>query len=118
MSSQPAMPLPSAVLPSAYAPAVRKSKVAGLSLTGVILFIMSLMVVGSGLQNFRPEVFGLLLHPYLVPLAIAMPFVVMARITEFPVRILVSMAVFTAMYSYSAFNGGSLAMGEIFKTVT
>lgn len=96
----------------------RQASIAGLSLTGIWLFIVSLLVVISGFSSWRPEVGGLLVHPYLVPVALAFPFVVMARIGEFPLRILVSLMVFTAVYSFSAVNGGNLAVGEIFKTGT
>jgi hypothetical protein len=109
----------SAMLSPALAAAEkRQASIAGLSLTGIWLFIVSLLVVASGFTNWRPEVGGLLVHPYLVPVALAFPFVVMARIGEFPVRILVSLMVFTAVYSFSAVNGGNLALGEIFKTGT
>lgn len=104
--------------PALVAAEKRRASIAGLSLTGIWLFITSMLVVASGFEGMRPEVGGLLVHPYLVPVALAFPFVVMARIAEFPVRILVALLVFTAMYSFSAVNGGSLAVGEIFKTGT
>jgi hypothetical protein len=116
MSTQPAMPLPSVAYGSARA--LSAGKIAGVSITGVMLFITSLLVLASGFPSLRPEVMGLLLHPYLVPVAICFPFVVMSRIGEFPARILAALLVFTAMYSYSAFNGGSLAVGEVFKTAS
>ncbi len=104
--------------PALAAAEKRQASIAGLSLTGIWLFIVSLLVVASGFSSWRPEVGGLLVHPYLVPMALAFPFVVMSRIGEFPVRILVSLMVFTAVYSFSAVNGGDLALGEIFKTGT
>jgi hypothetical protein len=104
--------------PALVAAEKRRASIAGLSLSGIWLFILSLLVVASGFPKLRPEVGGLLLHPYLVPVALAFPFVVMARIGEFPVRVLVALIVFTAVYSFSAVNGGSLAVGEIFKTGT
>src|SRR6478736_6468975 len=89
--------------------------VRGLSATGVLLFITSVLVVASGYTSLRPDVMGLALHPYLVPVALALPFVVMARIVEFPVRILAALLVFTFMYSFSLVNGVSVGVGEIFK---
>jgi hypothetical protein len=90
--------------------------VRGLSATGVLLFITSVLVVASGYTSLRPDVMGLALHPYLVPVALALPFVLMARIAEFPIRILVALLVFTFMYCFSVVNGASVAVGEIFKT--
>jgi hypothetical protein len=92
-----------------------KMLVGGVSLTGVLLFVTSLLVVASGYTSLRPDVMGLALHPYLVPVALALPFVVMARIVEFPVRILAALLVFTFMYSFSLVNGVSVGVGEIFK---
>ena len=118
MSTQPALMSNSMLSPALAAAEKRKASIAGLSLTGIWLFLTSLLVVASGFSSWRPQIGGLLLHPYLVPLALACPFAVMARIGEFPVRILVALMVFTAVYSFSAVNGGSLAVGEIFKTGT
>jgi hypothetical protein len=91
-----------------------RGKIAGLSLTGLLLFLIGLLVVGSGFTSFRPQIMGLALHPYLVPLAAAVPFVLMSRLGDFPFRVLSAMVVFAGMYAFSVFNG-SVAMGEIFK---
>jgi hypothetical protein len=118
MSTQSAMSL-TAVLPlPAPAAGTKKTAIGGLSLTGIWLFIASILVVCSGFPSLRPQIGGLLLHPYLVPIALAFPLVTMARIGEFPFRVLAALVVFTAMYSFSAINGGSLAFGEIFKTAS
>ncbi|HEY2895243.1 MAG TPA: O-antigen ligase family protein [Pirellulales bacterium] len=90
--------------------------VRGLSATGVLLFITSILVVASGYTSLRPDVMGLALHPYLVPVALAVPFVLMARIAEFPIRVLAALLVFMFMYCFSVVNGASVAVGEIFKT--
>lgn len=90
--------------------------IGGLSLTGIWLFVTSLLVVGSGFTIMRPEVMGLAVHPYLIPLALAFPLVLMSRIAEFPVRVLVVLLVFTSMYWFSVVNGTSVAVGEVFKT--
>ena len=86
-----------------------------MTFNGLVLFVTCLLVVGSGFLNLRPEIMGLALHPYLVPVAIALPLVVLARITMFPIRVLVSLLVFTSMYCFSVLSGTGLPMGEIFK---
>jgi hypothetical protein len=117
MSTHSTMRMPPVLLDSVSKNRSRaKMLVGGVSLTGVLLFVTSLLVVASGYTSLRPDVMGLALHPYLVPVALALPFVVMARIVEFPVRILVAILVFTFMYSFSLVNGVSVGVGEIFKT--
>jgi hypothetical protein len=119
MSTQPAFPLPSfASVGHAPQKTDRELSIAGFTLTGMMLFVTSLLVVGSGFVGLRPVVFGLALHPYLVPVALAFPFVVMARIHEFPMRVLAAFAVFYGMYFFSVFNGQSLALGELFKSAS
>ena len=49
----------------------------------------------------RPDVMGLRLHPYLMPVALAFPLVLMSRIAEFPARMLAALLVFTGMYCFS-----------------
>lgn len=100
--------------PQAASRSGKRVKVEGLSLTGLLLFIIGLLVVGSGFTGFRPEILGLALHPYLVPVAAAVPFVLMSRLGEFPLRVLSALVVFTGMYMFSVFNG-SVALGEVFK---
>lgn len=119
MSTQPAMPLSSTALP-AYprASTNRKMSISGLSMTGGLLFLVSFLVIGSAYMSLRPEVMGLALHPYLVPLAFAFPLVLLARIMEFPVRVLAALLVFTFMYCFSVLNGSGLPLGEIFKIVS
>jgi hypothetical protein len=104
----------------AGAPTQARSRVtiAGLTLTGVYLFVIALLVVGSGFTSLRPSIGGLLLHPYLIPVAAAFPFVVMARITHFPALVLASLLVFTGMYCFSVLSGGSLALGEVIRFVS
>ena len=85
-----------------------------MSLNGAYLFLMSVLVVGSGLGSWRPEVFGLLVHPYLVPLGLVVPFLV-GRFADVPLRILVTMFAFAAMYCFSSLNGGYNPLGEVFK---
>ncbi|MEX0679269.1 MAG: O-antigen ligase family protein [Pirellulales bacterium] len=108
--------IPTAALPAPSRALGRgKVSIAGLSLTGVLLFVISLLVVGSGYLEFRPIVFGLSVHPYLVPVALAFPLVLLARVTEFPVRVLSALMVFAAMYSFSVLSGGGLSLGAAVK---
>jgi hypothetical protein len=102
----------------AAAPAKRKLSIAGLSLNGLLLFITGLFVLGSGFANLRPEVMGLRFHPYLIPVGLALPFVLMARLGDFPVRILASLTAFLGMYTFAVFNGRSFDFGELFKVAT
>ncbi len=93
----------------------RKLSIAGLSVNGWLLFAASFLVVGSGFRFMRPEVMGLLLHPYLIPVALAFPFVVMARLGEFPVRIAAALLCFIGIYYFSILAGGGIVLGEVFK---
>jgi hypothetical protein len=103
--------------PAVMTPAPRwrsRVSIAGLSLTGILLFITGVFVTGSGFLSLRPDVFGLRLHPYLIPVAIAFLPMVLTRIQTFPVKILVTLLVFTGIYFLSVFNG-AIAIGEIVK---
>jgi O-Antigen ligase len=116
MSTQPALHLSSAALSGhERAPSAKAASVAGLTLNGWILFLMSLLVVASGFSALRPRILGLALHPYLVPMAAALPLVVLARIGLFPVKVLAALVVFNVMYCFSALSGGGAPLGEIFK---
>ncbi len=93
-----------------------KISISGLSINGVMLFAMSLLVVASGFTSLRPEVMGLAFHPYLVPVALAFPLVLVTRVHLFPFRVMCALLVFTFMYCFSVFSAGTIAVGEIFKT--
>ncbi|MEX2113429.1 MAG: O-antigen ligase family protein [Pirellulales bacterium] len=93
----------------------RKLSISGLSLNGLLLFAASFLVVGSGFQSMRPEIMGLLLHPYLIPVALAFPFVVMMRFGAFPGRIAAALVCFIAIYYFSILAGGGIVLGEVFK---
>lgn len=116
MSSQPALNLSAAALPAfPRAATQKKESISGLTLNGLLLFVTCMLVVASGYLNLRPQIMGLSLHPYLVPMALALPLALLARINLFPVRVLVSLSVFTGMYFFSVFSGTELPMAEIFK---
>src|SRR5262245_47490099 len=87
----------------------------GMSLTGPVLFLIGLLVVGSGFSALRPNIMGLALHPFLIPAAFAFPLVIMARLGDFPVRVMVSLLVFCGVYFISIFNGASISVSELFK---
>jgi hypothetical protein len=104
----------------AYARAGAKgtATLTGLTVTGVVLFVTSFLVLASGYTSMRPEVMGLALHPFLVPVALAFPLVLLARLGEFPPRVLAALLVFTAMYSFSIVSGSGLPLGEFVKMAT
>lgn len=116
MNTQPALPTSTAAL-RAYSRAQERGKkaVSGLSLTGVLLFVIGFLVLASGYLSMRPKVMGLSLHPYLIPVALAAPLVLLARLNEFPVRVLTALLVFTGMYFFSVMSGKGFLLGEIFK---
>ncbi len=119
MNNHPALHLPHQPLPGASrALSQGQASLTGLSLNGVTLFLTGVLVVASGYVSLRPSVGGLSLHPYLIPVAAMCPFVIMARIHLFPTPVLVSLGVFTAMYCFSVFNGGSISLSEIVKSVS
>src|SRR5262245_16066090 len=70
----------------------------GLSITGVLTFLIGLAVVGSGYTALRPVIIGLALHPYLILVALGVPLVVIARLGDFPARILGTLVLFAGMY--------------------
>ncbi|HEX3725632.1 MAG TPA: hypothetical protein VHV08_05290, partial [Pirellulales bacterium] len=117
MSTHPANALSPNLMSAAPAKQGRPFSIAGLSVNGGLLFTAAFLVVASGFSSLRPEVMGLALHPSLVPIALAFPFVLMSRIGEFPMRVLSALVLFVAMYCFSVCNGTNIAIGEIFKIV-
>lgn len=106
-------------LPVAVTPArpsgPKDSDLGPLTATGVLAFLTGFSVLASGISSLRPEIGGLLLQPCLIPLGLAMPFVLLTRLGEFPGRILGFLALFTAMYCFSALGGH---LGEIAKALS
>jgi hypothetical protein len=80
-----------------------------LTLTGVWLLLIGLLVGLSGLRSFRPTIGGLLLQPYLVPIGLAFPFVLLLRVGKFPVRPLIGLIVFAGMYAFASIRGSAAA---------
>jgi hypothetical protein len=119
MSLRPDTPLSPVLLTmSQRSDTQMKSTVAGLTVTGVLLFLIGFLVVGSGYSMLRPKFIGLSMHPYLIPVGFAFPLVLMARMHRFPLRIGVSILVFVSTYSFSALNGGLNPLGEVFKVAS
>ena len=119
MSSQPTMPVAHQMLsPMAAVPARSKISIDGLSMNGVWLFITALLVMASGFTALRPMIAGLRFHPYLAPMAVVLPYVLLVRIGEFPARVGAAMVAFVGIYTFSILSGGGIAVGEIFKICT
>jgi hypothetical protein len=115
MSNSPALSASQKLPLQVQSHARRRVSIAGLSINGLLLFATSFLVIGSGFRVMRPEVMGLLLHPYLIPVALAFPFVMMSRLGEFPVRIGAALLSFIAIYYFSILAGGGIVLGEVFK---
>ncbi len=119
MSTRPATPLGPVLLTMGQRPVTQQQlAIAGMTVTGVLLFLIGFLVVGSGYSMLRPKFIGLSLHPYLLPVAVAFPLVLMSRMHMFPLRIGVSILVFVSTYCFSALNGGLNPLGEVFKVAS
>jgi hypothetical protein len=88
-----------------------------LTLTGVWLLLIGLLIGLSGLRSFRPSIGGLLLQPYLIPIGLAFPFVLLLRSGKFPVGPLISAIVFAAMYALASFRGATAVMDPISEDI-
>ena len=80
------------------------SQASGLSFSGIGLLVIGLLVLGSGFVVFRPMIAGMLVHPYLILLAVVAPWVLLSRIYDFPLRPLVAMSVFFTLFVISSFD--------------
>lgn len=85
------------------------------SASGVLLGVTCLSVAGSAIKAARIDVGGLLVHPYLVAIAICAPFVMVSRFHLFPARVLAGTTAFLLTFSLSAFGG---PIGEIVKVAS
>jgi O-antigen ligase len=81
-----------------------------LTLSGVLLFLIGLAVVGSGFRAARPDIGGLLLQPYLVPVLLAMPYVLLSRLPDLPARVLIGFGLFTLAFVMTSLGPSSLAI--------
>src|SRR4051812_43309609 len=71
------------------------------SVTGWMLFVTGFLVLGSAFHWSRFEVGGLLVHPYLIPIGLAAPFVLVSRLKAIPARICAGLAVFVVTFAIS-----------------
>jgi hypothetical protein len=108
----PPQPLPAQPLARSTAVSSR------LTLSGCVLFLTCALMFGSGFKAFRPEVMGLLVHPFLIPIALVAPFLLISRLKAFPVRALTALTVFFLLYAMSNLMGGRAALSEIVKVAT
>ena len=117
MSTQP-LYLSGALGQYSAAPAATSGKyVNKLTMGGAFLFLSCLLVVGSGIGQFRPNIAGMRVHPYLIPLGIAFPFLLISRIQHFPPNVLAGTVVFGMIYIASILNGGGGGIGEMAKVI-
>jgi hypothetical protein len=108
----PTPPVPVQLLPRSTAVASK------LTLSGCILFLTCALMFGSGFRAFRPEVMGLLVHPFLIPIAAVSPFLLVNRLKAFPARALSALMIFFLLYALSNVTGGRAAVSEIVKIST
>jgi hypothetical protein len=78
-----------------------------LTFGGIWLFVIGLTVIGSGFRALRPNVFGLLVQPYLFPVLLATPYVVLARIQELPTRVLMGLGLFCSAFVMASLGPSS-----------
>ncbi len=109
----------SQALPSLSVTAARtvagKQPNTGLTLTGVLLFVIGVLVIASGYVAFRPRILGVSLHAALLPIGMTFPFAILSRGAQFPMRVLVGLMAFVGIYALSVVNGTNIALNEIIK---
>lgn len=106
MNDQPLMAGNMSVSRLAYASprASESGPTGGLSFGGVGLLLLGLLVLGSGFLAFRPMIAGMLVHPYLILLAVIAPWILLSRIYDFPLQPLVAMSAFFTLFVISSFD--------------
>jgi O-antigen ligase len=109
----PTVPAPRGLSPK-ITPALHMPK--GLSLSGYYLFVMGLLLMASAFDWLRADIGGLKLHPALVLVALALPFIVLSRLQLFPWKTLLGMAIFVGMYVFSSLGPG-MEKGEVIKLI-
>ena len=88
-----------------------------LTLTGVWLLLIGLLIGLSGLRSFRPSIGGLLLHPDLILIGLAFPFVLLTRAGKFPLGPLIASVVFAGMYTFASIGPATPYMDPISETI-
>jgi O-Antigen ligase len=105
----------------AAATARRQSKAAdtanSLTLTGVWLLLIGATIVFSGIGALRAPIGGLRLQPFMIPIGLTFPFVVLTRIAKFPVGPLIGWSVFGVMYAMSSFAPATPMLDPISENV-
>jgi O-Antigen ligase len=90
-----------------------------LTLSGMVLFVTCSLMFASGFKALRPEIGGLLVHPFLIPLAIVSPFLLVGRLKAFPPRLLAALLMFLGLYALATLGGGIKGMAsEVIKVCT
>ncbi len=67
---------------------------------GVSLFLIGFTIFLSGLAVFRGHVFNLRVQPFLIPVAAALP-LVLVRFAKFPIKVLLGFLIFWSLYAIS-----------------
>ena len=70
-----------------------------------------------GHQGARFSIGGLLLQPYLVPIGLAFPFVLLRRITKFPVGPLIGWMVFVGIYAIASIGPATEMMDPLSENI-
>lgn len=86
----------------------------GISFTGVVAFLLSFSLVGSGINAARFDFAGLSVHPYLLIVGLLSPILFSMRHNDIPGRLLGTFLLFSCIYFASTFAGG-VAVGEAIK---
>jgi hypothetical protein len=114
MSSNAAFPLTSQLAPLlARDQSLRRAPPTRLTIGGVMLLVIGLMMIFSAMRAFRADVGGLLFHPYLAPVGLLFPLVLLYRIREFPMHCLTGLIVFAGMYGFSTLAGTGLVSENV-----
>jgi hypothetical protein len=83
---------------------------------GIALFLVALLIAGSAFRVLRFEIGGLLLHPYLIPMAGLAVFAGMPKMHRFPRFALQALIGFILLYFVSTLPSGG-DVGEVAKLI-
>ena len=88
-----------------------------LTLSGKLLFVLSLLISISPYESLRIPIGGVLIHPYLFVVGPLFFLIALPQINRFPQRTLFILAFFVFLYSLSTALGSEKAPDEILKIV-
>lgn len=90
-----------------------------LTIFGVWSFFVGLAVVGSASKLVRLNIGDLLVHPYLFPVAIVAPILLLTQIHRFPVKTLAAMLIFLATFVASTVSVSEppMEIGELLRMI-